>query len=172
MLSLKNKKNLLLTSIVLLLCITILGLFFYQKHFSTVYIHVSYNQKFPDNIYYNLIEQKKVKMNADQDYNVIFYLSQSCSVCINNLPEYRNIMENYQFKKSYKFIWQDGIPIDYLKKFQIPLELNYYLKNKYSLSKVYPHYFIVDNQFNVVFSTQDIQSLKNKLQSYDNLKSI
>lgn len=124
---------------------------------------VGYGDKFPNITVKQENSDVTTRLSMNEKYNVILYLSQSCSICIKNLSQYNQLLKSYQTKTSFRMLWEDTVPRDKVESLGISLDKNYYLNKEYSLSNSYPAYFIVDENSKIVFFTNDLSSFKNKL---------
>lgn len=147
-------------------------LFFFAATSLTIYIfsslinkkntYLEYGSKFPNIKFYNIDSDAKSRdqLLISED-NVIFYLSRSCNLSVEMLKNYKRIILEKD-SINYLFIWEDGIPVSEIDKWNIPIYSNYHLNNRYSFSNYFPTYFIVDKNSFVVFKTTDYNSFLNK----------
>lgn len=160
------QKKILIAVIIVVLGILLVWLYYTSTINSTSSnkrksVTIGYGDTFPDIAEFQKPNSNKLSMN--EKYNVVLYLSQSCSVCVENLPEYQQLMDEYGKNISFNMLWEDMIPKERIESLKIPLETNFYLNNEYSLSDTYPAYFIMDKNAMIIFFTKDFGSFKNKL---------
>lgn len=107
-------------------------------------------EEFPKIQFYTKDDEKVKEIFLDGN-NVIFYLSDTCSACVQKLESISMIIDIYSLNGwSYLILWEDNIPLKKIEKFGIDTEINYTLKGKFEIGKV-PQYFILDQETKVKF---------------------
>lgn len=119
---------------------------------SSHYNELQYRDSFPGNVSMFSYLNKKLKIaDIKNKYKLIFYLSGTSPDCIQRLTAIHKIIEIYNFQNiSYIILWEDKIPVDAVKKYNIDLNINYTFNNKSSISKSKPNGFLLDEDNKVL----------------------
>lgn len=96
----------------------------------------------------------------NQKDTTVFYLSDSCSVCLEELPTIKLIYSTLSDNINVMLLWEGNIPFERLKTLNIPENLNYTLNHKAKInSGLTPQNFIIDSSKKVIFSNENIDVL-------------
>jgi hypothetical protein len=134
-------------------------------------ISLEYGTHFPGIPMYSM-SNEKINMLTNNSNKVVFYLSSTCSSCVDKLDTIKNIINLTQNKNTnYYIMWQDHIPTSRIKKANIDEKMQLSLNGKFEINNVTPEYFILDENNNIEFIAQsDLNALINKL--WDEYKNV
>lgn len=99
----------------------------------------------------------------NSDYQVVFYLTERCSTCIEILRVIHRFEKLFCSEKlDYVIYWEDKIPESILEKYSIANERNFSLNGKVKLSAITPTFFILNKENLVQFTTTDFDLIVKK----------
>lgn len=101
---------------------------------------------------------------ASDKYSLVFYLSDSCSGCLDIIQNFRKI-ECILGKDeiNYVILWTKEIPLKILDKYSVSPNYCYSLNGKTKFATSTPSFYILDPNQEVVFSATDADYLVSKL---------
>lgn len=104
------------------------------------------------------------KISKGKKYTVTFYLSSSCSSCLDSISDFERFAATFGDQIDYAIIWQDKIPDHYINKYSLDPSINYSLNGEAKLSTATPTFFILDDSGFVIFKdvSRETNSSSNK----------
>ncbi len=103
-------------------------------------------------------------ISSDSGHTIIIYLTDNCKSCIELVRDINIFLEMFTSEKlNYFFIWQDDIPVRVLEKYNIPIDNNLSLAGKYKLSSITPTMFIINEDREVMFVSNEVEQIMEKL---------
>lgn len=161
------KKRLIITLSVLTALVLVISVSFYiyRNFFKAKSVDLSYGDSFPKIDIYHHSGVKADFSKAISKYKVIFYVSNHCQACLENLDAVSRIIKLYDtYNFEFIVLWEGGLPKDRIKKAGIEIDKNYSLRNLVKLSILTPKGFIIDENNKVIFSSNaDFESLTEKI---------
>ena len=103
------------------------------------------------------------KISKGKKYTVTFYLSSSCSSCLDSISDFERFAATFGDQIDYAIIWQDKIPDHYINKYSLDPSINYSLNGEAKLSTATPTFFILDDSGFVIFKDVSRENLIEKL---------
>lgn len=103
------------------------------------------------------------KISKGKKYTVTFYLSSSCSSCLDSISDFERFAATFGDQIDYAIIWQDKIPDHYINKYSLDPSINYSLNGEAKLSTATPTFFIPDDSGFVIFKDVSRENLIEKL---------
>lgn len=135
----KKRLLIVLSSFASIVIMVFVAFCIYTNYFYAKSVDLSYGDVFPKiNIYnYNGVKTDFSKFTSK--YKVIFYLSNHCQACLNDLEAINRIMKLYN-SNDFEFIilWEGAVSENGVNKSAIDTEKNYSLKNQVKLSALTP----------------------------------
>ena len=155
----KKKKFVICFAIVCLIVIVV-GIMFYKNRKVDI-LYLDYGDNISNiNLYKD--DNEKTVLN-DKDINLLFYLSDTCSPCLEELNLISQIDKlSILDTMTINLVWQDSIPETRLKKYGFRNVNNYTLKDKVKLYVKTPYFYMVKNN-KVDFCTDDQNKIIDKL---------
>lgn len=102
----------------------------------------------------------------NSDHQIVFYLSDRCSTCIEMLRIIHRFESLFCSEKlDYVICWEDAIPENLIDKNLINREKNFSLQGKNKLNSVTPTYFMINSDKRLEFSTNDFELIIKKILS-------
>jgi len=134
--------------------------FFYAKS-----VNLTYGDSLSNIDVYTHDGEKTDFLNTPSKYKVIFYTSNHCQACLNDLEAISRIMKLYNSNNfEFAILWEGGLPENRIKKAGIEIGKNYSLKNQVKLSSLTPRGFIINGNNKVVFTSDaDLELLTKKI---------
>ncbi|MBD5468587.1 MAG: hypothetical protein HDR21_10600 [Lachnospiraceae bacterium] len=103
-------------------------------------------------------------LTVEKDMNLVVYLSDSCAGCINSMGTLRDIMGVFgEDEMGYAYIYSNSVPRNLEEKYGISREFCYCLGENLMLATSLPTFYLVDGDGIVVFSTDKLELITQKL---------
>ncbi|GAA0365870.1 hypothetical protein [Bacillus horti] len=125
---------------------------------------LEYNKEFPSDVeIYHFERKTEVPITyLFENQTLLFYLKQSCNVCIENLDTFSSFVRQNN-DLNIILLWEDDIPIEELSRASIEMEMNYQVKGRIRLSKITPLFVLIDSENKVDFISNDIKQMEARL---------
>lgn len=126
--------------------------------------YLEYGDSF-NKIYLYDLNNNLYSSNPNTPYKVVIYLLASCQSCIEELGSFKNLINIFSNEQlEFQLVWEGDIPLERIKKINIPLDINYSLKSERALSNTTPTAYIVNKEGEIIFSCRArMESLVSKL---------